>query len=166
MDIKKELLKEHSKAQALKITRYVGDDKEQFAILMDLFFDKDYRVAQRAAWVVSHCYDQNPALVEPYLSKMVLNLGKEISIAVKRNTVRILQFIEIPEELMGDLADCCFKFLNDPKEPIAIKVFSMTIIWNISKVYPELQAELKMAIEDRLPYGSAGFKSRGKQDPP
>jgi hypothetical protein len=39
----------------------------------------------------------------------------------------------------------------------------MTVLFNIVKKYPELKDELKMSIEDQLPYGSAGFKSRGRR---
>jgi hypothetical protein len=48
-------------------------------------------------------------------------------------------------------------------DPIAIKVFSMTVLFNISKNVPEFRDELAIIIEDQMPYGSAGFKSRGKK---
>jgi hypothetical protein len=54
MDIKQALMKEHSKAQMLKIVAYIGDDKKKFAELMTLMLTAEYRVAQRAAYSVSY----------------------------------------------------------------------------------------------------------------
>ena len=51
MDLRAELLEEHSKRQALRVADYIGNDPERFADLMCLFFGNEYRVTQRAAWV-------------------------------------------------------------------------------------------------------------------
>ncbi len=59
------------------------------------------------------------------------------------------------------MADSCFTFLSDPKEPIAVKVFSMSVLANITKKQPELRDELRIVIEDQLPYSTPAFKSRG-----
>ena len=53
MDMRQEILKEHSKAQATKIADWIGKDEKRFAHLMELFFTDEYRVVQRTAWVVS-----------------------------------------------------------------------------------------------------------------
>jgi hypothetical protein len=163
MDIKKELLFEHSKSQALKISNYIGNDQNRFDELMMLFFDTEYRVTQRAAWVVSHCADKYPELIEPYIEPMILNLKKDITVAVQRNTLRVLQEKEMPNTIIGDAADICFKILESAKEPIAVKIFAMTLLANVCKKVPELKNELKILIEDQLPYGSAGFKSRANK---
>lgn len=120
-------------------------------------------MTQRAAWVVSHCADKYPELIEPYIEPMILNLKKNITVAVQRNTLRVLQEREMPDSIIGDAADICFKILESAKEPIAVKVFAMTLLANICKKVPELKNELKILIEDQLPYGSAGFKSRANK---
>lgn len=163
MDIKKELLKEHSKAQAVKISNYIGDDPEKFDELITLFLADEYRVTQRASWVLSHCADQYPKLIEPHLEQLILNLKNQVHVAVKRNTVRVLQDVEIPEELLGETADICFTLMQSGEETIAVKVFAMTVLGNICVKFPELKNELIPLIEDQMPYGSAGFKSRGKK---
>ena len=163
MNIKEALLKENSRAQAQKITNYIGTDTKRFAELMDIFLHDTFRLNQRAAWVVNFCAEAHPELFEPYLGEMIANLRKDVHDAVKRNTVRMLQNYEVPDECIGELADCCFEFLGSNDTAIAIKVFSMTVLSNIVERYPELKNELKVLIEDQLPYGSAGFKSRGRK---
>lgn len=162
MDIKDELLKEHSKRQTLKIASYIGNDTNRFADLMSVFVTGPYRVTQRASWVLSHCAEAYPYLVTPYLEKLIDNLDHEQHDAVKRNTVRLLQFIDIPEDLLGKAADHCFRLLADKTEPVAVRVFSMAVLGNICSKEPALKRELRLLIEEELPYGSAAFLSRAK----
>ncbi|MGK7395899.1 MAG: hypothetical protein ACNS62_15070 [Candidatus Cyclobacteriaceae bacterium M3_2C_046] len=163
MDLKQAILEEHSKAQAEKIKAYVGPDQEKFALLMNLFLNETYRVTQRAAMAVGLCAQKYPFLIKPYLELMIKNLQKPVHDAVRRNTLRILQNQEIPPDLQGETMDICFSILNTNSEPIAIKVFAMTVLTNLAEIYPELSHELILIIEDQMPYGSAGFKSRGNK---
>ena len=75
----------------------------------------------------------------------------------------MFQFIDIPRAYQGDVAAVCFEFLMNPKEPIAVRVFSMTVLANLAKLLPDLQGELRIVIEDQLPYSSPGFMSRAKK---
>lgn len=163
MNIKDEILREYSKQQVTKIADYVGNNPKKFAELMHLFFDREYRTCQRAAWVVSHCTDRHPGLAEPYVRPMIMNLKKEVHVAVVRNTLRILQFMDIPGALLGEAADITFKLLQSKDQPIAVKVFAMTVLANICKKVPGLKNELTLLIEDQMPYASAGFRSRGSK---
>ncbi len=153
----------HSKAQAVKIANYIGDDKDRFKELMGLFLGKDYRITQRAAWPLGICAEEYPGLIKPYLNKLADNLKNEVPDAVKRNTVRIFQDVEIPEKLMGKIADICFAYLATPSEAIAVRAYAMTVLLTITKKQPELKNELKILLEDQLPYGSAGFLARAKK---
>jgi hypothetical protein len=161
MDIKAALLAEHSKTQMAIVAAYIGDDERQFRMLMELFLGDSYRVTQRAAWAVSHCADKYPYLIAPYIEIMIKNLYRDVPDAVKRNTLRLLQDREIPDTVLEEAADIGFKIMERKGEPIAVKVFAMTMLANICKKVPELKNELKMIIEDQMPYGSAGFRSRG-----
>ena len=163
LNLKEEIFKDYSKQKVVELSEYIGNDKARFAELMELFFSADYRINQRTSWVVGHCSDLHPELFFPYLEQMIKNLDNPVHDAVVRNTMRIFQDTEIPEPLMGELADKCFNYLMNPQIPVAIRVFSMTVLYNITLIWPELQHELKVIIEEHLPYGSAGFKSRGKK---
>jgi len=94
---------------------------------------------------------------------MVRNLDHAPHDAVVRNTVRIFQDIDIPENLSGILYEKCFSYIEDIKSTIAVKCFSMSILAKIASQYPELSHELVAVIEEQLPYSSAGFKSRAKR---
>jgi len=164
MNLKEAILKEHSKAQAILIRDYIGDNQALFDELMTHFYSNEYRVTQRAAWIMTHCVDKYPFLINPHLEGLVTTLEQpKLHDAVKRNTVRLFQAIDLPEALMGRVVDICFKFLLNVKEPVAIRVFSMQVLYNICLKEPELADELRIVIEEFMPHGTAGFKSRGKR---
>ena len=164
MDIHTALVKEHSKAQTIKITTYIGDDPDRFKKLVETFLAGPYRVTQRAAWPISVIAEKQPQLIIPHLKK-ILNFARKPGVhdSVKRNAVRLLQFIEMPKKLHGNIADLCFEFLQDKKEPIAVKCFSMTALATIALSNPELKNELRIILEDQLPYASPGFTVRAKR---
>jgi hypothetical protein len=164
MDIRKEILQQQTKKQINKVVDYVGDNPGLFKALVEVFLEGPYRVTQRAARPVSCCVERNPHLVRPHL-KILLNYLKTPGIhdAVKRNTIRLLQYIEIPKSLHGKVADICFGYFQDLKEPIGIRVFSMTVLGQIARHNPDLKRELFILIEDQLPYASPGFTSRAKK---
>lgn len=158
------LLKEHSKEQKDKVVRYVGNDAKRFAELVDVFFKGPYRITQRASWPLSSCVEKHPTLIKPHLKKILHNVLKPGQHdAVKRNTVRLLQYIVVPKSLQGLAADVCFQLLSDPKEPVAIRAFAITVLTNLSKAEPDLKNELIPVIEDQLPYSSPAFVSRAKR---
>lgn len=163
MKLRDALLKKHTKAQMLMIVQYIGESKKRFQDLMQLFLYDEYRISQRASWAVSHCTDIHSELVEKYIPEMITKLSNPIHPAVIRNTLRILQSQDIPEHLHADIINRCTDYLLKPATPIAIKAFSLTVISNLSEIYPELKNELKAIIEDQLPTATPAFLSRVKQ---
>ncbi|MFT3823283.1 MAG: hypothetical protein QM731_05150 [Chitinophagaceae bacterium] len=164
MDLKRTILKEHSKAQKDLIVKYIGNDKERFAELMKLFFAGEYRVTQRAAWPMSYCVRNHPELVKPYFKKLIDLLQKPgVHNGVVRNILRLLQDVEIPKTYHGKLMSICFALVEKVDEPAANKAFSLTILDNFSKLYPDIRQELQLIIRERWDYETAAFKSRGKK---
>ena len=164
MNLREEILKEHSKAQCTKIVNWVGSSQQRFDELFHLFLNDEYRVVQRSAWPMSYCVYAHPSLISKHWKELMDNLKKtNLHDSVKRNSIRLIQDVELPEKYHGEIMNLCFKYLESPTEALAVKVFSMSVIANLVKYYPEIKPELKLIIEDQLPHQSAGFKSRAKQ---
>ena len=164
MNLKEAILKEHSKRQVIKILRWVGKDKKRFNELMKLFLTGEDKVKTHAAWAFSYAAIEQPQLASPHLKNLIENLQKPgLHDAVKRNTLRFLQEINIPEKFQGMLTEICFRFLLTPKETIATKCFAMTTAANICKQHPELARELKMIIDELLLHPTPGITSRAKR---
>ncbi|MBV9986520.1 MAG: hypothetical protein JO301_02505 [Chitinophagaceae bacterium] len=164
MNLRDEILKEHSKSQALKVAAYACSSPKNFKELMQCFMADEYRLSQRAAWSVSWAAKKKPEMVKPYLKDIVAQLQREgVHDSVKRNAVRILEDIDIPEPLHGEVMNACFGFIEDPATAVAIKAFSLTTLFNLSEIYPEIRPELKLLIEANLENETAAFRSRGKK---
>ena len=163
MDIREALLEVHSKDQATKIADYVGDDAARFDELIKLMLGPVYRVSQRAAWPVSYCIERNPVLVKPYFNVLIKQLERDDAhVAVKRNVARLLQFVDIPKRYEGRIFDACYNLLADPAEPVAVRVFSMTVAAKVAKDSPELLDELRWIATKYPQAATAGFRSRAR----
>lgn len=164
MNIEEEILLEHSKRNAVRIAEWIGSDPARFRKLMDVFLKGEYKVTQRAAWIVSHCADKHPHLLTPYLNKMIDRmLEPGLHVAVKRNVVRVLQNIEIPRKLSGKVATVCFDLLGSQQEPVAVRAFSMVVLGNIARQEPDLVPEIRQLVTQQMPWGSPGFISCGRK---
>lgn len=164
MNIRTALLKEHSKKQCAAIVKWVGNDQKKFDELFDLFLHDEYRVVQRAGWPISYCVEKYPGLIKKHFPKLLKNLDKKgIHEAVKRNTVRLLQYVEIPGKFHGQVMDICFRYITSPTEPVAVKAFSITVLQNLAKQYPEIINEIKLVIEERWDYETVAFKTRARK---
>ncbi len=164
MNLYKEILHEHSKVQTNKIVVWVGSSQQRFNELVKLFLGDEYRVTQRAGWPLSNLAIEHPHLVKKHLPRFVkLLTNNKNHNAVKRNIVRLLQVVEIPEQLHGHVMDICFRFVADVEEAVAVKAFSLTILENLSQQYPEILNELKVIIEERWNYETPAFHSRAKK---
>ena len=140
MKLKEEILKEHSKAQCTKIVKWVGSSQQRFDELFSLFLNDEYRVVQRSAWPVSYCADAHPVLISKHWKELMQNLKKpNLHDAVKRNSIRLMQGIELPKAYHGAIMDMCFIYLESPKESLAVKVFSMSVLGNLAKSIPKLK---------------------------
>lgn len=165
MDLRTQILKEHTKANCNLIVKWVGKSRERFDELFDLFLrDDDPRVIQRAGWPLSYIAMAHPELIRKHLKKLIANLRKPgLHPAVKRNTIRLLQDIELPKQFQGEMMDTCFSYIADPAEAPAVKAFSLTVLENLSRVYPEIKPELKTIINERWAYETAAFHSRARK---
>ena len=164
MDVRQELMAIHSKRQAMAIVEFIGDDAQRFAELMKLFFAGEYRLTQRAAWPMNYCAERRPELIHPYLPKLLDCLERDdVHDAVKRNVVRLLQYIEIPRRLMGKVYAICVDLVNDAYEPVAARAFALTVAARIAKSEPDLMKELRLIVRKHLPHTTAAFQKRARE---
>lgn len=165
MNLREAILVEHSKANTQKIVQWIGNDPEKVQKLIDILFKAESRVVQRAAWVMSDVAKVRPTLVQQYIPALIEQLkDTNAHIAVKRHIYRMLQFLELPEAIHGDLMNNCFESLMNPREALAVRAFAMSILARMAETYPEISNELRLIIEDALQHEAApSFKSRAKK---
>jgi ADP-ribose pyrophosphatase len=138
------------------------------AIFMKLFeysLSSDKKLAFRASWTLTKVCDRFPEIIYPYLEQIVENLSKIDNESSLRSFLRIISLSElekISSRHQGLLADFCFSALNSGFSAIAVKAYSMEILYKLSLVYPELSNELSTSIIILMEDGSAGITARGR----
>ena len=130
---------------------------------MGSFFSGEFRLSHRATLIILKTAKLRPQWVDEQIGRMAAALDRSQPEWFRRNLLRILQNYQIPEAYWGFVANECFHYLNSADQPIAIKVFSMTVILNLTKDVPDLSRELRISIEDQYPLASAGFRARARK---
>ncbi len=162
MNLKEQLLKEHSRNNTDYITRFIRNSPAKFKQIIEIIYNAEPPLPQRAAWLLAIVNALHPELLTPYLAKFI-NTIKEFEVdAVRRNMMVVLASQTIPEDLQAKLIDTCFELIDLPQEKVVVKVHAMQAIANIAKIHPELTGELNLVIEEQLPHSSAAFKARAR----
>ena len=164
MNLRAAILAEHSKANCNRLTKWVGQSQERFDQLFDIFLNGENILAQRAAWPISYTAIAHPELIQKHLGRLIKNLrNAKLHSSIKRNTVRLLQYIDVPERFHGELMTVCFSYISSPGEAAAVKAFSLTVLQKLAGEYPEIKNELRMVIEERWDQETAAFHSRARK---
>ncbi len=163
MNLVEEIAQAQTKASREIIAIWVGKDQTRFKQLMKIVLGEDAELARRAAWPMNQCIEEHPQLASPILPELVRQLGDQKSHpAIRRNIVKALQVIDLPDDLLARIFDTCYERLTDPEETVAVKAYSMTVLTRICKREPALTDEVILAIERGLPHGTAAFRARAR----
>jgi hypothetical protein len=163
MDLKSALLNNPGPELVPGTCHYVCARKSHFNKLMKYFFSGDFHLAHRATLYILEVFKHKPGWVKQQVPFLVNTLDEALPDWYRRNILRILQYQKIPEAQWGHAADQCFNYLSSSEQPVAIKVFSMTVLYNLTRDLPDLSRDLRLHIEEQFPLGSAGFKARGRR---
>ncbi len=158
MDFRKAVVNIHAKKVTNKIIDYLIVHPEEMPNFMDAFIHSNNRITQRLAWPLSYIGEKKFELLSPYLD-ILIPLIRDMSnhVAVRRNVLRALQYMDIPEEHQSKTYELCIETLIDRKEPVAVKCFAIRILLSICKQFPELSEEVSMAISCNGHLVSSGF---------
>jgi hypothetical protein len=157
------LITQHYRHQAQQVINWVGHSRPRFNALVQSAVGNDILLAQRAAWPMSNIAQAHPLIVLPHLPALLAAIKKPgVHTAVVRGTMRLLQFVDIPESLHGTVMDCCFRQIENPKEKAAVKAFALTVLKNLSHTYPEIIPEIKTVVAARMDYETPAFKVRAR----
>lgn len=140
------------------------ENPEIFLKLLEYSYIGDKKLAFRASWTLTKVCDKYPELIYPYLAEIIEALPRIGYESVQRSFLRILSFSDLGNLTGRDhglLADHCFAALNSGLSAIAIKAYTMEILYKLSLIYPELTNELASSIRVLMEDGSAGIVAKG-----
>jgi 8-oxo-dGTP diphosphatase len=136
-----------------------------FRKLLEYSNSSDKKLAFHSSWTLTKVCDKFPEIIHPFLSQMVDSLAMINNESTLRSFLRIISLTDMAEinnTRHGLLADFCFSQLNSGISAIAVKAYSMEILYRLSLIYPELATELSASIVVLMEDGSAGITSRGR----
>ncbi len=111
------------------------------------------------------CSLNYPELFKPHCSRVIASLKNLRSEGAMRNLLKTLA--EVPVRLTkkdkGILLNQCFDYLVSNDYPVAVHVFSMQILYNLSCEIPEIGEELYRILEEKIPDASPGYRSRARR---
>ncbi|AYA36752.1 hypothetical protein D3Y59_06580 [Hymenobacter oligotrophus] len=167
MNLQDELLREHSRLHYQRLTAYIGADETRFAALMRLLFAGPRRLTQMAAGLLGHCAEAQPHLLATYLQELLpfCQLPNQPD-AVLRNTMRALQFADVPADVQAQAFDSCLAALGNPTTPVATQTFALSAATRLCEQHPALAEELLWALEPLLPQARSALRSRAQKELP
>ena len=154
---------EHRNFNALELAKTILKNNIENELLV-CALNKDQILSNRAMWLLSHCADLDFERIKPFQIKLINHLkNKNLHSGVIRSVLRIFQEQPIPKKYESFMIDKCFGYINNPKEAIAVRAFAMTVVYNISKPYPELLSELSIVLTHlNIEHEGAGIMNRAK----
>ena len=141
------------------------DNPAIFKKMLEYSYSDDKKLAFHASWILTKVCDKYPDIIYPYLPGIVETLGRIDNESAQRSFLRIISMSEINKVSVrhhGLLADHCFAALKSGFSAIAIKAYSMEILYKLAVIYPELANELSATINLLQGEGSTGIISRGR----
>lgn len=138
-------------------------DGELLEQLFTLSVTEAHPVSFRASWSLTMVDEQDSESLKPMLGEMAVALPALTSESVIRSFLKILGRADISrleENEHGIVATCCFNWLGSPSSAVAVKVYSMELLYKLTLIYPALSGELYSSLLREAENGSAGIKAR------
>lgn len=157
-DLIKLLSVDSSRAIADMVKEKVGNNPVSFDKLLDISLTTKPPICWRAARVIDLCSQIHNELFIPYVELIVNKLIKFDNSSMKRIYLHVLLSYTafIKSEQVAQLINVCFNWLNSEQEAIAVRVYSMYLLSKIAEKEPDIQNELLLILEDKMPYFTSG----------
>jgi len=161
--LKELLMVEPSRRNTDLIAGLILQKPALFDELFHIYLSNEEPVSRRAAWVADAVTEKCPDLLIPVIEEIAGHLADFSHDGMKRESLKMLARSPLPEQNLGQLITICFDWLTSGKESVAVKMFSMEILYRISNQEPEMKKELADSIELRMQEETPGFRSHGKK---
>lgn len=160
-----ELLSDSSKLNAVHAASVAIENPAVIHGIWEMAVANKPQYSTRAANTIEIIDSKEPQLIRPYYLKIIRKLPGLKSTGAKRCLLKLLtRHTDISnEKLLCDLINFCFNTVISPDEEVAIKVYSVMILYEISKKETDLKNELIFCIKEQLPRNSVAFKSIGNK---
>lgn len=147
------------------VAGYAIKNRKFFDNLFSVIISEEKKYSVRASYVLCLISCKMPELVKPRVSEIINIIQKVKNSGIKKNLLKIFEsYITIEDEnILGLLVDMCFQFVLSPSESVATRVYSMEILYKITKYEPDLKNELILVLDDVMINSDKALLGRAKK---
>ena len=160
------ILCDSSRSLADYVTSVVGADPQLFDQVLDLALELKPRISMRAARVADLDCLKHPELIRPRLAEIAGLLPDITDHSVRRILLHILirhPWVE-DEDAMGRLVETLLTWLQDERQDLAARSYSINMMEKICEVEPMLGRELALVLQESLPgWNSVTLRKQGQK---
>lgn len=146
-----------------KLANYLVHNPKVLVEYMNYYKTFEHQKSQRASWLLTMVVKKDSNILKPYTQLFISQLKDyNLYAGVRRNLLNVFKAMPIKSKYLGELMSICFDLLLKKDEPVAVKANCLSILENMLNKYPEIGHEIKMIVNEQLPYATAAYKSRAK----
>lgn len=161
-ELRTSLIADRSNENRQKWTKKLIQQDIEVAHLLPLL-DEEHPIGMRFTWLLGHLLDTEPSRIVPIVTHCFNRRNDLTFPGIKRTIAKMLWLAGVPEEIEGLVVDELFKWVLDPKIKVAVKVYSIDALCQLTFKYPDLKDELLAVIDDQLDKNSVAFRARAKR---
>lgn len=160
-----EQLVDSSRMVADIVVAYIGGSQDKFDEVITIMQKDEYPNAMRASRVAYLVFEKHQSLIRKHIPALIKMLSSSKVDGTIRSVLKILAetTIHISDDNLGELTELAFNFVENPRQPIAIRACGIDVLIKITRYYPEIKPELIAVLEDILPESSVGLKGKCKK---
>ncbi len=128
---------------------YLKAHSEDFQELMDLATADKQPYSWRAAWLLSSCVDQNEALIREHIPAILARI-EVANDSQKRDLIRVLLEVEVPEEVEGQLFDICINIWSKVNKIPSVRYSAIRLAIRIAERHPDLIQEIDIVTQEHF----------------
>jgi hypothetical protein len=161
----KDFLGDSSRQTADIAVNFLTEHPEHFNEALDLALADIPLTSMRAARVIYLVTEKMPGLGSGIINEVIPKFTSLKEVGALRGLLKMtIPYVSIlDEENDGILINCCFNWIESPGTKPAIHVYSLEILYEMSKKIPELKPELIAFLQHRNEERSPGIKSRSME---
>lgn len=162
-ELEKLLISGNSRASTDFVVGLIKQKPELLDEVWNIYMKLQDPISRRAAWILDTLSEAENYWLTPYVEELIGAMPAFTHDAYKRHGLRILSHQKIPEHLQGQLVSICFDWLLSLESPVAVKMYCIKILYDLSLTIPAIRNELIDTIEFQVQEGTSGFQSIAKK---
>jgi hypothetical protein len=124
------------------LLNYFNSNPEQFNEAVRIALSGEQPQAWRAAWLLGHCMETNDKRIKNHIKSFIEVVKNNKKDGYQREFLRILEKMDIDEDLEGYLFDACMDIWETINKIPSVRIYAFRILIKIAAKYPELLNEL------------------------